>query len=184
MELLNVLADDSSEVSGLKGVFSSGQSIAGIVLVVVGILMIYIGIKVYQGFKIDFGTKASIPQEDTHVPATAKIQNKVKTTIPDFNGSGEKEIIEWTMVYEVDGEKYKQTIPDNNYTKGQIIDIKYEPSDPNDYYLYDKQAEEAAALAGEDDEQEAEPEEKNKLGLGMVVLAVALIGLGVVLIIS
>jgi hypothetical protein len=146
--------------------------------------MVYVGIKVYNGFKIDFGTKANIPQEDTHVPTTAKIQNKVKTTMPDFNGRGEREIIEWTMVYEVDGEKYKQTIPDDGYEKGQIIDIKYEPSDPNDFYVYDKQAEEAQRLAQLSGETEPEPVEKNKLGLGMVALACLLMGIGIMMILS
>ena len=146
--------------------------------------MVYIGVKVYNGFKIDFTTKDNVPEEDTHVPGTAKIQNKVKTTMPDFNGQGEREIIEWTMVYEIDGEKYKQTIPDNGYTKGQIIDIMYEPDDPNDYYLYDKQAEEAAAIAEENGEAEEEPVEKNKLGLGMIALACLFMGIGVMMIIS
>ncbi len=183
MQWLNVLADDSSQAAsggssfGIQGVF-------GIILVLVSVGMVYIGIKIYNGMKIDFTTKENIPQEDTHVPTTAKIQNKVKTTIPDFNGGGEKEIIEWTMVYEVDGEKYKQTIPDNNYTKGQIIDIKYEPSDPNDYYLYDKQ-EEAKQLAEQSGEQEEEgPAEKNKLGLGMVALACLIMCVGVMMIIG
>ena len=81
MEQLNILA----------GSFSFGwQGIVGIILTLVAAGMVYVGIKVYNGFKIDFGTKANIPQEDTHVPTTAKIQNKVKTTIPDFNGNGEK----------------------------------------------------------------------------------------------
>ena len=175
MEQLNILA----------GSFSFGwQGIVGIILTLVAAGMVYVGIKVYNGFKIDFGTKANIPQEDTHVPTTAKIQNKVKTTIPDFNGNGEKEIVEWTMVYEVDGEKYKQTVPDNGYTKGQIIDIKYEPSDPNDYYLYDKQAEEAAAIAEENGEAEEAPAEKNKLGLGIIGLACLLLAIGVMMIIG
>lgn len=184
MELLNVLAEESSKAEGSKGLFSGFQGIAGIVLCLVAVGMVYVGIKIYNGFKIDFGTKANIPQEDTHVPTTAKIQNKVKTTMPDFNGGGEREIIEWTMVYEMDGEKYKQTIPDNNYTKGQIIDIKYEPSDPNDFYVYDKQAEEAAALAEQSGEQEDEPVEKNKLGLGMVALACLICAVGVALLLS
>ena len=114
MEWLNIFADES-EGGLLKGVFSGWQSIVGIVLVVIGVGMIYVGVKVYRGFKIDFGGQVNVPQEDTHIPTTAKIQNKVKTTMPDFNGQGEKEIIEWTMVYEIDGEKYKQTITDDNY---------------------------------------------------------------------
>ncbi len=182
MQWLNILADES-EANALKGMFSGWQSIVGIVLVVLSVGMIYVGVKVYQGFKVDFGTQANVPQEDTHVPTTAKIQNKVKTMMPDFNGRGETEIIEWTMVYEVDGEKYKQTIPDNGYTKGQVIDIKYEPSDPNDFYVYDKQAEEAAAEAEQNGEQE-EPAEKNKLGIGMIVMACLLMGIGIMMIIS
>ena len=183
MELMNIFADDS-EGGALKGIFSGWQSIVGVILAVLAVGMVYVGIKVYNGFKVDFGTKANIPQEDTHVPTTAKIQNKVKTTMPDFNGRGEREIIEWTMVYEVDGEKYKQTIPDNGYEKGQIVDIKYEPSDPNDFYVYDKQAEEAQRLAQLSGETEPEPVEKNKLGLGMVALACLLMGIGIMMILS
>ena len=180
---MNIFADDS-EGGALKGIFSGWQSIVGVILAVLAVGMVYVGIKVYNGFKIDFGTKANIPQEDTHVPITAKIQNKVKTTMPDFNGRGEREIIEWTMVYEVDGEKYKQTIPDNGYEKGQIIDIKYEPSDPNDYYLYDKQAELAKMQAEQNGETEEQPPEKDKRGLGAVALGLIFIGIGIMLIIG
>lgn len=185
MNFLSILADSSSEAASSGGSSFGLRGVAGIVLVLVAVGMVYVGIKVYNGFKIDFGTKANIPQEDTHIPTTAKIQNKVKTTMPDFNGGGEREIIEWTMVYEVDGEKYKQTIPDDGYEKGQIIDIKYEPGDPNDYYLYDKAAEEAARLREQSGEAvQEEPEEKNKLGLGMIALACLLLAIGVVLLIS
>lgn len=183
MDYLRILADESED-SALKGIFSSAQSIVGIVLAVVSLGMVYVGIKVYNGMKIDFSTEKNVPKEDTHVPTTAKIQNKVKTTMPDFNGNGEREIIEWTMVYEVDGEKYKQTIPDNGYEKGQIIDIKYEPSDPNDYYLYDREAEEAAELAQQSGEAEEAPAEKNKLGIGMIGLACLLFAIGIMMIIS
>ena len=175
MNELNILADSSF---GIKGV-------VGILLCLLGVGAIYVGIKFYNGMKIDFSTQDNVPQEDTHVPATAKIQNKVKTTIPDFSGNGEKEIIEWTMVYEVDGEKYKQTIPDDGYEKGQIIDIKYEPSDPNDYYLYDKQAEQErleAEMRGESPDEQ--PPEKDKRGLGAVVLGLIFIGIGVMLMIG
>ena len=130
--------------------FSSWQGIVGIILAVVGIMMVYVGIKVYNGFKIDFSTSQNVPEEDTHVPATAKIQNKVKTTMPDFNGQ----------------------------------DIMYEPEDPNDFYVYDKQAEEAAAQAEANGETEQESGEKNKLGLGMVALACLIIGIGVMMILS
>jgi hypothetical protein len=174
MQQLNILAGSSFGLT----------KVIGIVLCLVAVGMVYVGIKVYNGFKIDFGTKANVPQEDTHIPTTAKIQNKVRTTMPDFNGQGEREIIEWTMVYEIDGEKYKQTIPDNNYTKGQIIDIKYEPDDPNDFYVYDKQAEEAAAIAAQNGEEEEISAEKNKLGLGMVALACLICAVGVALLLS
>lgn len=181
---LSILADSSSEAASSGGSSFGLKGIVGILLCLLGVGAIYVGIKFYNGMKIDFSTSDNIPQEDTHVPTTAKIQNKVKTTIPDFSGNGEKEIIEWTMVYEVDGEKYKQTIPDNGYEKGQIIDIKYEPSDPNDYYLYDKQAEQAKLLAEQNGETEEEAPEKDKRGLAAVALGLIFIGIGIMLIIG
>ncbi|MBQ1903242.1 MAG: hypothetical protein II168_02640, partial [Ruminococcus sp.] len=80
MQQLNILAGSSFGLT----------KVIGIVLCLVAVGMVYVGIKVYNGFKIDFGTKANVPQEDTHIPTTAKIQNKVRTTMPDFNGQGER----------------------------------------------------------------------------------------------
>lgn len=177
-DYIKVFADES-ETSPFDGVFSGWQGIAGIVLFVVGILMIYIGIKVLQGYRIMPETE-TVPLEDNYVPTKAKVLQKVKTTMPDFNGGGERVIVEWKIGYEIDGEKYKQIVPDSNYEKGEILDIMYNPDNPAKYYLADEKSQ---VIVEKTQQDEPEKEEKSPAGYVIIALAVMIMVIAVVLII-
>lgn len=58
--------------------------------------------------------------------------------MPDFNGGEDRVFTEWKIGYTVDGEKYTQIVTDNGYEKGDMIDIKYNPANPQEFYLDDE----------------------------------------------
>lgn len=173
-----MLLAEESEANPFEGALTGRQGIIGIVLIVTGILLVYIGIKVVMGYKFLPDEEIGVPQEDTYVPAKAKVLQKKKTTMPGFNGGEETVFVEWKIGYEADGEKYTQIIPDNGYKKGEFIDIKYNPDDPQEFYLDDEKSKADTAA-----EERKEPEEKkNPMGYVFIVIALLLAAVGVMLI--
>lgn len=139
LDMLTILSADSEENAlentAFSGFLHGAQAKVGVVLLIVGLLIIYFGIKVLRGYKFLPEHEQNIPKDDNYVPAEAKVLQKKKTEMPDFNGSGTVQFVEWKIGYEVDGEKYTQIIPDDGYEKGQILNIKYDPDAPQEYYL-------------------------------------------------
>ena len=82
------------------------QGIGGIILLLTGIGLIYFGIKALQGYRFFPEQEHNIPEEDHYEPTQAKALQKVKTTMPDFNGGEDRVFTEWKIGYTVDGEKY------------------------------------------------------------------------------
>ncbi len=136
---LLIMADDTDK--SFDGLFSGAGHIVGIVLMVTGLLLLYIAFKVTKGYSFmpTFGTETII-EEDTYVEGTARTVEKSVTAIPDPNGGADKEFVEWKIVYTVNGEEYAQQIPDDGYSEGDDIKIKYDPKKPSDYYLDDGDA--------------------------------------------
>ena len=100
------------------------QGIGGIILLLTGVGLIYFGIKALQGYRFFPEQEYNIPEEDHYEPTQAKALQKIKTTMPDFNGGEDRVFTEWKIGYTVDGEKYTQIVTDNGYEKGDMIDIK------------------------------------------------------------
>ena len=91
------------------------QGIGGIILLLTGIGLIYFGIKALQGYRFFPEQEHNIPEEDHYEPTQAKALQKVKTTMPDFNGGEDRVFTEWKIGYTIDGEKYTQIVTDNGY---------------------------------------------------------------------
>ena len=168
-KLLSLAADE--EKNAFDGLFSGAGGIVGIVLIVTGVLIIYIGIKVMKGYSFmpTLGFETVI-EEDTYVEGTATLVSQQKTTLPDFNGTGEREFTEWTISYTVGGEEYTQTIPDDGYSKGDTIKIKYDPKKPDEYYLAEEAEEEAAEEADNTDERKSRNSGAILIVLGVIVI--------------
>lgn len=168
-KLLSLAADE--EKNAFDGLFSGAGGIVGIVLIVTGVLIIYIGIKVMKGYSFmpTLGVETVI-EEDTYVEGTATLVSQQKTTLPDFNGTGEREFTEWTISYTVGGEEYTQTIPDDGYSKGDTIKIKYDPKKPDEYYLAEDAEEEAAEEADNTDERKSRNSGAILIVLGVIVI--------------
>ena len=99
--------------------------------------------------------------------------------MPDFNGNGETELIDWKIGYEVDGEKYTQFIPDDGYKKGDMIDIKYNPDNPSEYYIDDEKN--VPEVTEEETENTADNERKGPAGYVIIAVGVMVIVLGIIL---
>ena len=125
MYKLLALADDTDK--SFDGLFSGAGHIVGIVLAVTGLLLLYIAFKVSQGYSFipTLGSETVI-KEDNYVEGTAKAVEKIVTKMPDPNGGEDREFVEWKIVYTANGEEYSQEIPDDGYSEGDNIKIKYE----------------------------------------------------------
>ena len=76
-KLLSLAADE--EKNAFDGLFSGAGGIVGIVLIVTGVLIIYIGIKVMKGYSFmpTLGVETVI-EEDTYVEGTATLVSQQK----------------------------------------------------------------------------------------------------------
>lgn len=163
---LMLLAAEEDTDSSFDGLFSGARGVMGIVLMVTGLLIIYIAVKVFKGYRfLPMAGERTVVEEDNYVETEAKALQKKKSTLPDFNGGEDREFVEWKIGYTVDGEKYTQLIPDDGYEKGDMLKIKYNPDKPEEFYLVDgEQTEER-----EDTEEAADPSENSSRTTGLVL---------------
>lgn len=166
-----------------KSVSLGWQGIAGIILLLTGIGLIYFGIKALKGYRFFPEQEQNIPEEDHYQPMQAKALQKVKTTMPSFNGGEDQVFVEWKIGYTVDGEKYTQIVTDNGYQKGDMIDIKYNPENPQEFYLDDEKSK-VEVVSDKSDEDKDEPEEKTPFGYAAIAIGVLLGVFGVVMLID
>ena len=181
MDITKILfAEDSS--SAFDGLFSGAGGVVGIVLVVTGLLIIYIAVKVAKGYSFlpTLGTETVI-EEDNYVEGEAKVLQRKKSTIPDFNGGGEREFVEWKIGYTVNGEKFTQMIPDDGYEKGDMLKIKYEPDKPSEFYLVDENAPEQTEAPTETDKADTTKSRNTGLILGVLGVLVIIGGVALIL---
>ena len=81
----------------------------------------------------------------------------------------------------VNGEKYTQIVTDNGYEKGDMIDIKYNPANPQEFYLDD---EKSKVEVTEEEKETEEKEEKTPFGYAAIAVGVLLGVFGVVMLID
>ena len=138
------------------------QGIGGIILLLTGVGLIYFGIKALQGYRFFPEQEYNIPEEDHYEPTQAKALQKIKTTMPDFNGGEDRVFTEWKIGYTVDGEKYT-------------------PANPQEFYLDD---EKSKVEVTEEEKEAEEKEEKTPFGYAAIAIGVLLGVFGVVMLID
>lgn len=176
-----MLLAENFKVSVLAGVNLGWQGIGGIILFLTGIGLIYFGIKALKGYRFFPEQEYNIPEEDHYEPTQAKALQKIKTTMPEFNGGEDRVFTEWKIGYTIDGEKYTQIVTDNGYEKGDMIDIKYNPANPQEFYLDD---EKSKVEVTEEEKEAEEKEEKTPFGYAAIAIGVLLGVFGVVMLID
>lgn len=95
--------------------------------------------------------------------------------MPDFNGGEDRVFTEWKIGYTIDGEKYTQIVTDNGYEKGDMIDIKYNPENPQEFYLDD----EKSKVEVTEEEKEAEEKRRKRLSAMRLSLSVSCLAFSV-----
>lgn len=173
-----LLAADETD-SSFDGLFIGAKGVMGIILIVTGLLLIYFAVKVFKGYRfLPAAGERTIIEEDNYVEIEAKVLQKKKSTMPDFNGGEDREFVEWKIGYTVEGEKYTHLIPDDGYKKGDFLKIKYNPDKPDEFYLVDEEKEQE----GESAELDAPSKDSSHTtGLVLAVLGVLIIIGGVAL---
>ena len=113
----------------------------------------------------------------------AKALQKVKTTMPSFSGGEDQVFVEWKIGYTVNGEKYTQIVTDNGYNTGDMIDIKYNPENPQEFYLDDEKSK-VEVISDKSEDEAEESEEKTPFGYAAIAIGVLLGAFGVVMLID
>ena len=160
-----MLLAEEEEDSAFDGLFSGAGNVVGVVLVITGVLLIYIAVKAAKGYSFmpTLGSETII-EEDNYVECKAKAVSRQTTTMPDINGEGEREFVEWEIAYTVDGKEYRQVIPDDGYSDGDTLDIKYDPDKPDSFYLADDDNAET-----EEDSATDETDRKKSRTIGIIL---------------
>lgn len=185
LRLISVFVDTESE-SGIvlseDGFFSKHMVAFGVVLAVVGLLIVYIGIKVLKGFRfMPEQTEAQLVEDD--LPAMdAEIVDRRSTELPDYSGDSSSKIVfkEMLIRYSVDGQSFEEWIADTGEYK-DTLPIKYNPTNPQEFHVYENDEsfegipDENGSLSGNEDssaEGEEIPEKKSTTGVMIVIVGV------------
>lgn len=163
-----LLAAGEDTDSTFDGLFSGARGVMGIVLMVTGVLIIYIAVKVFKGYRfLSAAGEGSIVAEDTYVETEARAVEKEISAMPDLNGGEDREFVQWRIVYTVDGEDHTQLIPDDGYEEGSLLKIKYDPKKPDNFYLVDEDREE--------EEISSDPAENTSRTTGSVLVVLGIL---------
>lgn len=161
-----LLASSSSVAETAKTSSSSTWLVVvGALLLFAAVGLVYFGIKMRHGYKLELMPESTlgIPKEDTYVPIKAKVLQKVKTVMPALSGEGQVTFIELKIGYTVEDEKYTQIVTDNGYQKGDIIDIKYNPDNPQEFYLDDELSKVSVPKTEENENTEVKKEPEQEI---------------------
>lgn len=191
--ILTLLADseDSGIVITEGGFLTKHMTVFGIVLAVVGLLIIYVGVKVMKGFRFMPEMNETQLVEDELPSTNADIIERRSTEIPDYSphGTGKTVFKEMLIRYEVDGQSFEEWLADTG-EYGDTLPIKYNPTNPQDFHVYQGDddfmgiPDENGDLSGnEDDNAEGEeiPENKSTTGVMMIIVGVLVAVVGVII---
>ena len=184
MRLLAEAEEDGTDVAK-AGFFADYMWVIGIVLIVVGLLIVYFGIKVGQGYRFMPEATETKIVEDELPSVNAEIVERRSTEIPDYSGADGSKIVfkEMLIRFTVDMTTLEEWINDSGeYT--DTVPIKYNPNNPQEFHVdegedFDGIPDENGDLAGNED-PDAEPEGRSKsvkytlIGIGVLILGVGI----------
>lgn len=185
LRVIAVLADTESE-SGIVlsegGFFSKHMTAFGVVLAVVGILIVYVGIKVLKGFRFMPEQNETHLVEDDLPSINAEIIERRSTEFPDYSpkGTGKTVFKEMLIRYVVDGQSFEEWIADTG-EYSDALPIKYNPTNPQEFHVYEGDdsfegiPDENGDLSGNEDvntEGEEIPENKSTTGVMIIIVGV------------
>lgn len=186
--LLTAEADDDGTWVNTAGFFSNYMNIVAIVLIVVGLAIIYFGVKLIQGYTFHADETVIIEKDSDFVSVNAYIAERRTTEIPNYSasavGKGNDLFKEMKITYSAEGGEYSHWISDNG-EYDDSIPVKYNPRDPSEFYIdegeeFEGIPDENGDLDGnEDDEIEATEADGGSKSVGITVLIVGILVLAV-----
>ena len=185
MRLLAAAEEDRTEIE-TAGFFKDYMWIVGIVLIVVGLLLIYFGIKVGKGYRFMPEESQTQIVEDELPSVNAEIIERRSTEIPDYSRNGEGKLVfkEMLIRFTAEGQSFEEWINDSG-EYSDTVPIKYNPNNPQEFHVYEGDEDfegipdENGDLDGNED-TDAEPEGGSKtvkltlMGIGLIILAVGI----------
>ncbi|MBR6101954.1 MAG: hypothetical protein IKP95_05970 [Ruminococcus sp.] len=188
MDILTIAAVLAAGEDGLKisekGLFEGSSWIIGLILAAVGIFIIFIGIKVGNGYR--FFPEETEPKTvaDELPSANAEIIDRRTTEVPDYSPNGEGKLVfkEMLIRFEAEGQSFEEWINDSgDYT--DTVPVKYNPNNPQEFHVYEGDEDfegipdENGDVAGNEDPEETGSSKASSftlIGVGLIVLAVGI----------
>lgn len=187
LQLMYLAAASEEEGTAVAkaGVFADYMWIVGAVLAAVGIMLIYIGIKVGQGYRIMPEQTETVVVEDTEPSAEAEIVERRSTEIPDYSGGGGKIVFKEMLIrFTADGQTFEEWINDSGEYK-DTVPVRYNPTNPQQFHIYEDGADfegipdENGQLDGNEDPDAEAPETEGSRSVMLTIIGVGLIILGI-----
>ena len=188
MTVMRLLAAAEEEKTDIEtaGFFKDYMWIVGIVLIVVGLLLLYFGIKVGKGYRFMPEENQTQIVEDELPSLNADVVERRSTEIPDYSDKGEGKIVfrEMLIRFSVEGQSFEEWINDSGEF-GDTVPIKYNPNNPQEFHVYEGDEDfqgipdENGDLAG-NEEPEADTEGGNNavkltlMGIGLIILGIGI----------
>lgn len=189
MALLSSAAEEEDMWISKAGFFDSYMNIVAIVLIVVGLAIIYFGVKLLRGYTFHPDETEVIVKDEGFVTINADIAERRQTEIPNYSASAqgkENDLFkEMRIVYTVDGVEYSEWVSD--YGEDMYRDsvpIKYDPEDPKDFYVCEGDddfqgiPDENGDLDGNEDDEEETDVQKNGVGIVVLIVGALIIAVG------
>lgn len=181
----------SSEEDGTwvnkAGFFDDYMNIVAIVLILVGIGIIYFGVKLIRGYTFHPDETVVVEKDNDFAVVNSNVAERRQTEIPNYSasaaGKGKDVFRELRIVYSVEGGEYSQWISDSG-GYGDTVPIKYNPDDPTDFYVIDGGEDfegipdENGELDGNEDKDVSDGSPSKGLGIFMTLIGILIGALG------
>ncbi|MBR4555486.1 MAG: hypothetical protein IKO27_07855 [Ruminococcus sp.] len=185
MHLMHILAENEEDGTAISkaGFFSEYMWIVGLVLIVVGLAVMYVGLKVGKGYKFMPEQTEPVVIDDELPSVNAEIIERRSTEIPDYSGDENGRIVfkEMLIRFAADGITYEEWINDPG-DFGDTVPIKYNPNNPQEFHVSEGEGDfegipdENGSLDGNEDNDGVPEGNKSVmltlLSVGIIVLAV------------
>lgn len=189
IELINDIAcfssaadEDGTWLNNI-GFLSGHMGAVSVVLIVLGLLILYFGVKLMKGYSFHVDETVVVEKDEGFAEMNADIAERRATEIPNYansaNGKGNDLFKEMRIVYTVDGTEYSQWVSDlGEDMYKDSVPIKYDPQDPNNFYIFSGDddfegiPDENGELDGNEDDETSDSSSK---GVGVVIIIIGVL---------
>lgn len=145
--------EDDGTWLNTAGFLNNHMTAVSIVLIILGLAIIYVAVKLFNGYTLHQDETISIEKNDDFEAINAVVAERRQTEIPNYSKTGKANTLfkEMRITYTVGDEEFSHWISDDGFYT-DTVPIKYNPDSPNDFYIF-----------GGDDDFEGIPDENGDL---------------------